>query len=349
MGVSYDKIFLRENLEKIDDKYEEKIEEAHAKAQKDAQIQEQIIIEYRTLSLEEIYKLIESRAIAKYEKEIYDEYTLERAIQKEYEKTGERPIPRRVIKEVKEELSYEVKAKLIKKYRDILCQEYIDRQKKIAEKDIKFFSTFTDQESTDYVAKYEDMCFAEYLFQARKTAIREVASALGVNFPISTKITEPTSKKARKIVKTEMQDKNDINFVKKICDGFARVHYILSEYPVNVIRSVMMGATLGCIIAAVTYKPEYPVASAVAVALLSIPPIMAATDAFVHSDLILDKLEDKAIVIEATRLGLFDRSKEWCKSTEEFNRFNKSLRKKKMEERINGGNNGLQKQEVHSR
>ena len=317
MNPDYKDIFLPENLKLIEAVYQREYPEAQERATKAAEKLSDSIDYYKRYPIEHIKRDIQMHSKSRYS-EIKDEVSLKRAIEREYEERNDCIVPESVLDEIAREVSDETKRVLINKYKNRLIKKYIERESDRAEVSVEMFSNMTEQERNEYVALFEEMVFDCELFEIRRDAIKEIAEELDVEYPKCIYRPSPIRKKVEKIVEKELQDSEDISFRDKIID---KINYADDKISANkkpvFLSMILSNLASTCVSMSAIYAGASEPSAIATFFLTNIMVTGLLGSAFHYYD-IKEILEDKRVVDEAKKLGLFDLSLAWFKATQSF-------------------------------
>jgi len=341
MSTNYDALFLKENLDQIDAVFKKGKEKAEETATAEKRKLSNSIFYYQSSSPEDIKNDIKIRAFNKFGN-IRDHIALKRAIEKEYEERKQCVVPESVIEEIIQETSTKTKIDLIRKYRGDLITDYIKREEAKAEKDMMVFGLMTNEQKEQYIKLFKNMVLASELYDKRKEAILAVAKSLKIEeIPMCMEYPSPVDNRIRKIAKIDLQDKDDISFKDKVRMGLNKSDdniYNNKKYVWLSIAFTFFAST--CVgFSSIHAGVSEPAAIAASFATLALTA--STLGAFFHSSDIQDYLDDKRIVDEARKLGLYDCSKKWIEATEAFIKYDESLIKDNSTMEIDGGKHEL--------
>ena len=343
MSTNYDALFLQENIDEIDSVFEEKKEIAEETAKAEASKLSSSIEYYQNHSFEYIKRDIRMKATRRY-MFITNEKALKRAIEKEYEERKQCVVPESVIEEIIKETSEEIKSKLIKQYRDELFNDYVTREDKKAEKSIEVFGVMSDQQKKDYVKDYKGMVLANELYDKRKEAILEVAKSLKIKeIPMCMEFPSLIQNEIKRVAKVDLQDKEDISFKERIIRGINTSDDKLHKNWKYVWLSFFTSLTASTIIGFSSINAGVSEPAAIGAFVGSLTLFLSTMGAFFHIPDLEDYLEDKKIIEEATKLGLYDCSKAWYEATEKFTSIDKAIKKENYTLDQGGGEHELRK------
>ena len=341
------------NLELIDLKYNELVKKSESDAEKEAERYAYTIRYYKDNTLEKIYddiKIKTSREISV----LSDDRALVEAIQfelREKDKDGkEKKVPSWMIEGIINELTDERKEIIIKRYKEKKFKMLLDKRKEEAVKNIEEFSLIDDSNEDTYVNNFQNLCLARNKFNARKRAIVETASELGVEPPVCVSNirgianeTEKVLNDTDKIIFVDKIDEEDKSFKKKIKSGIDKLDNYFKENLKPTLLSIGVANLSSAIASMLFINAGGNVPEAVGLYVISCPIVFGALSAIYNSSEIREFFRNKKTVKEAWDLGLINLMADWTLADKEFSEFDKNAKDDMFSVEIDGGkkNNGL--------
>lgn len=327
---------LNEDVEEIiEEKYEEKKEDAEIKTIKAVNELREKITRYRSMSTIDMALEAERNATSEYDKifeNVKDADDLKTAIytalldirgQVEISDTSSKAID-----DIISGLSKEQEKSMIQWYKEKVKKELISIKTEKMKKEYILFKLMSDEEVEEYIAKYKRTYEAGELLKARRSSIHSAARECHADDPICIAYEDTVDEKATKIVKREKQDIKDYSIKKRIKQKMQDVIYTIEEHAPNFARALIgsncFGFFLGTILRSKEVGMDAP--EAVAAYLASSAIVFAICSAVICKKEIRELTNDQRIISEAKDVGLYDLALEYSRACSEMTTFEKEIR-----------------------
>lgn len=324
------------------EKYKPYIEE---EARKDAIDLLNSITYYKYTSQEDIYADIKRRARMKY-LEMNDNYALTQALTEKLKekyknsKESNEVIAKKIYAEektIRSTLKDEQKQDIIKSYKQDKYSKTVEIETKKADDSIMTFSLMSEEEKNNYVGLYYKLSLNKNKYDFRKRAISSVSNQMGVKSPECLKETAPLFNKANRIVNMEEQTEKDKELKTKIKDKIDKLDKAIYQNLRLTLLTIGVSVLTPTVIGMYIIQNSGNEALAIKSVLVGCPLIIAGITAAYKSQDIKDYFHDKKTLDEAKKLGLIDSLVDWSKSSKEFEKYDKKLKKEHKKIEIDGG------------
>ncbi len=318
----------------IEEKYLVKVEKAEEEAKAASSKLRKKIEDYRSKGMIDVSLEIEEKARKKYEflnsARNSDELTI--AIYTVLlDERGQVEVSDEVCKAIDgilAGLSKEQNEAMLSHYKKQVINKLVAIQTEKEEKEYILFRLMDDEDIEEYITKYERAYLAGCLLKARRSSIKSTSSELGAELPKCIKYEEQVEEKTTKIVKREKQNIKDFSIKKRIKENFSGVIRTIEDHAPNLARAILASNVSGFLLAALANnngatKPE--VLSLYAVAG---PIIFAIMSSVICSKEIKQYLEDKSVIDDAKKSGLYDLALAYDKACSDLTSFEESVKNK---------------------
>lgn len=333
------------NIELIDEKYSNKIKDARMDAIQDSERLYNTIYRYKNLSFEQIYKDITSKADRKYLNMNEDE-ALRRAVEESLSKRINGRVPKNAVNEIIGKLSLERRNKIIKQYKEDKYNSMVEKEVKKVKKDLYIFGLMSEEQATNYVYYFREVCYARNLYKLREEAIIETAEELGVMPPLCVE-NNNIIRNNHKILKTEEQNEKDISKKEKIKDSLKKLDKSVYENFSLIMKSVGTSTLAGVIAGILSINNGADTSKAIATSLITSSIVLAGIfttyQALFNSEDIKNFFADKKTVKEAKAVGLVDLFSDWDIASRRLADYEKKINEENKTIEYDGGINGLHK------
>lgn len=341
------------NIELIDAKYSELVKKSESDAEMEAERYAYTIRYYKDNTLEKIYEDIKKKTSKEIDVLDDDKALVEAIIYelREKDKDGkEKKIPSWMIEGIVKELTDERKEIIIKRFKEKKFKMLLDKRKEEAVKNIEEFSLIDDNSEDTYVTNFQNLCLARNKFNARKKAILDTASELGVEPPVCVSNIREIANEAEKVLNdtdkiifVDKIDDEDKKFKKKVKSGIDKLDNYIKENLKPTLLSIGVANLSSAIASMLFINAGGNVPESVGLYLISCPIVFGALSAIYKSSEIREFFRNKKTVKEAWDLGLINLMADWTLADKEFSEFDKNAKDDMFSVEIDGGkkNNGL--------
>ena len=345
----YDDIILGE----IERDYKSRIDSAYGKSVKATGALVDMIQEYREKSYEQICDKIKNIAkktfleiddISAYKQAIAERFEKQYEDSIEYAKLSDEAKLEKINKEIDNLMKFS-KIEDIKNaadiYRNSKYETFVDSECRNAYTLHGLFNLLDAQEAKDYMALFQDYKYNEELLDARINSIKTVAKKHNVKLPLClderTEI-EAVEKSVRRVVQIEELNDEERSLKERV---IAKAKYGINAIKENndvAAKIAAFGFGVGAASFVGTLSASNNAGISALVFAISTPIVIGALTAGYRKICLKDDAES---VDEAKRLGLFDRKVRAEQKKDAFLEYDKYLKEKYTELKIEGGNNGL--------